>query len=125
MVVKVCQLVGGLLPGVMIFPGRDTVEKLCKPGVPVITPVDGPKDVALPVIVSCEVNGETCSLARVRLQGAAPLGGSLGEDRGNRRRRKLTHPRMHSNPSRITLPRLSVSDERERVLPGWGVPWLA
>jgi hypothetical protein len=108
----------------MIFPVRETAVEGYKPGVTVITPADGAKDAILSVILSCRVNGETWSLVRVRLQGAAPLGGNLGDDRGSRRRRRITHPTMHSNPSRITLPRPSVSDEIGRVLPGWDAPRL-
>ena len=108
----------------MIFPGRETAVEGYKPGVTVTTPADGTKDAILSVILSCRVNGETWSLVRVRLQGAAPLGGNLGDDRGSRRRRRITHPAMHSNPSRIALPRPSVSDEIGRVLPGRDAPRL-
>ena len=59
------------------------------------------------------------SLMRVRLQGAAPLEGNFGDNTGNRRLRKITHPGIHSKPSRATLPRPSMSEEKGKVLPGW------
>ncbi len=69
---------------------------------------------------ACKLTGG--SLMRVRLQGAAPLGGNFGNDAGNRHLRTIIHPSMSSNPSRATLPRPIMRAEKGKVLPGWRAP---
>lgn len=81
------------------------------------------------VMGTSAIVGRACKLAggsllRVRLQGAAPLGGNFGDNTGSRHLRRIIHPAMSSNPSRDTLPRPIMRAEKGKVLPGWCAPWL-
>lgn len=69
---------------------------------------------------ACKLSGG--SLLRVRLQGAAPLGGNFGNGAGSRHLRAIIHPGMSSNPSRATLKMPIMRAENGKVLPGWCAP---
>jgi hypothetical protein len=122
MVGRACKLAGGLLPGVNRLPGREAAEEVYKPGVAVVTPADSARDSTLEVLLSWRVNGESWSLMRLRLQGAAPLGVNLGDDIDSRRLRTIVHPDMNSNPSGTTLPRPIKRAENGKVLLGRCAP---
>ena len=69
---------------------------------------------------ACKLSGG--SLMRVRLQGAAPLGGNFGNNSGSRHLRAIIHPGMSSNPSRARLKRPIMRAGNGKVLPVWCAP---
>lgn len=62
-----------------------------------------------------EETGETWSSMRVRLQGAAPLGGNFEDDMDSERLRIIFHPAMNSNPSMARLPRPNLRTENMKL----------
>jgi len=72
--------------------------------------------------VSCACKLVVGSLMRVRLQGAAPLGGNFDDDIVDSRLRTIIHPEMNNNPSRAMLPRPILRTGNGKLLPGSCVP---
>jgi hypothetical protein len=106
----VCKLTIESLPGARL-PGREAPEELFKPGAATVTPSNIAAEDTFEAIVSWRVYEGTWSLVRVRLQGAAPLGGYFDDGIVSERLRTIIHHEMNSNPSRARLPRAIVVAE--------------
>ena len=73
-------------------------------------------------VVGCACKLLVGSLIRVRLQGAAPLGGNFDDGIVDRRLRTIIHPEMNNNPSKARLPRPILRTGNGRLVLGSCVP---